>query len=272
MTPSGWVLVFVLGCSGSDPAPVAERPAEAPPPEAPAPAGPSGVAEPEVPDAPVSAGTNLAEHPPWSAFQDIEEAHATCIDADPSQTGLNLCGRDRMDAWSARVAALEARATEAHAPLDVTTAWRAHRDAELAWLGRVYTRDGSMWPMVHAGHASAFLRDRAVELAYDLCEPRPVTAPADDCYSDAIGKYDGFVLCDEAVYDADLNTAYQQLLKASGREEAALLKASQRLWLAHRDVETPACSKMTQEVARTLRVRHRVEQLRRYVEAAEIGG
>lgn len=208
---------------------------------------------------------------PSNAFARIHAAHAACIEADPTQTGLNLCGRDTRDRWAAEVASLEEQLAAVHPGLDLTTAWAAHRDAEFAWLTHVYTRDGSMWPMVFAGHQSRFLEDRATELAHDLCAPRPVLLPSDDCYSDATGTYDAFVLCDEAVYDADLNAVYPQLLATADAETQGLLRASQRLWLAHRDVDTPVCSKMTAEVARPLRVRHRVEQLRRYLEAAEEG-
>jgi len=222
-------------------------------------------------DAPPPSAAPSSTAQPAARFAPIHAAHAACIEADPTQTGLNLCGRDTRDRWIAEVTALEKQLSTEHPGLDLTRAWAAHRDAEFAWLTQIYTRDGSMWSMVHAGHQSRFLEDRATELAYDLCAPRPIVEPGDDCYSDAVGEHDAFVLCDEAVYDADLHTAYQQLLSKCDPPTQALLKASQRLWLAHRDVDTPVCSKMTDEVDRTLRVRHRVEQLRRYLEAAEEG-
>lgn len=197
-----------------------------------------------------------------ASFVPIDAAYDTCIEADPSQTGLNLCGRDRRDAYAGLVTELEGRLSAAHPGTDLTTAWRAHRDAEHAWLTQLYTRDGSMWPMVHAGHEARFLQDRAVELSYALCDPPPAFTASDDCY--------GKALCEEAVYDADLNAAYQTLTSGSGGATTDLLRASQRAWIAHRDVETPPCTGAP--VARALRVRQRVEQLRRYVEAAEIGG
>jgi uncharacterized protein YecT (DUF1311 family) len=202
----------------------------------------------------------------------VDGNQKTCLQQVQTQLVLTQCEFARSKELEALAARLEDTLSKRHPTLDLTSAYAVHQEAEFAWLQATYARDGSMWPMVRAGHQASFTEDRVEELAYDLCAPRPVFEPAADCYSDAILPFEGFVLCDEATYDKDLNVAYQQLVKGMNKEHGDLFRTSQRAWLAHRDVDTPVCSKMTGNPARVLRVRHRVEQLRAYVEAAEIGG